>query len=106
MAVPIQEPVAVIDIDEGLIDEAMKRQDTALIDLMDKMAFPVHAVTLASNGGYLLMCFSAEGKEGQCLAEYEPPSGLRLPIHTLLVDTNGRTARAIIRERASDAASG
>ena len=77
----------------------LKRLDAALIEFMLKMTFPIHAVTLESNGGYLMVRFAAAGKEAECLAEYEPPPGLRLPIHTLLVDANGCTARAIVRER-------
>jgi hypothetical protein len=58
----------VIDVDEGgLIDEAMKRQDAALVEFMLKMTFPIHAVTLPSNGGYLMMRFPAAGREGSAL---------------------------------------
>src|ERR1700730_309127 len=107
MSEPMQrEPLKIVEIDLGSEDEqsaheAAHTESRAITDTMrsEKMTLPVQVASLAVN---------AEG----CLYSYDDYSegillcttriGERMggfPVHYLLVDAKGKTARVIVRER-------
>jgi hypothetical protein len=107
MSKPTQrEPLKIVEIDlepedEGSAHEAAHTESHAISDTMrsEKMTLPVQVASLAVN---------AEG----CLHRYDEYSegillcatriGERMggfPVHYLLVDAKGKTARVIVRER-------
>jgi hypothetical protein len=65
----------------------------------EAMEFPVHIATLASNGCGFIARY-VRGATAVFLAEYEEEPGMTLPIHSLVMDSSGYTARIILRERA------
>jgi hypothetical protein len=67
------------------------------------MEFPVHSSTLCCNGsGHL--CRHTLRSDGtpapvEFLARHDEPTGWLLPMHALLLDSNGCTARVLVTEK-------
>jgi hypothetical protein len=103
-----RESLAVVEVDldienEDAAEEATHAELRAVTEMMhkEKMVPPVYAASLTSNGVACLYVFEQHASaEGHVVAVHEPPVlGPLLPIHYLLIDAEGRTARIIIRER-------
>jgi hypothetical protein len=102
------EPLAVVEVDldiqnEDAVEEATHVELRAVTEMMhrERMVTPVYAASLTSNGvGCLYVFEQYASDEGHVVAVHEPQlMGPLLPIHYLLIDAEGRTARIIIRER-------
>jgi len=103
-----REPLTVVEVDldienEDAAEEATHVELRAVTEMMRKeqMVPPVHAASLTSKGVGCLYVFEQRASgEGHVVAVHEPQLlGPLLPIHYLLIDAEGRTARIIIRER-------
>jgi hypothetical protein len=103
-----REPLAVVEVDvdienENAAEEATHVELRAVTEMMRKeqMVPPVYAASLTPNGVGCLYVFAQRASgEGHVVAVHEPQVlGPLLPIHYLLIDAEGRTARIIIRER-------
>jgi len=103
-----REPLAVVEVNldirsEDAAEAATHVELRAVTETMhnEKMVPPVYAASLTSNGIGCLYVFAQRASgEGHVLAVHEPQLlGPLLPIHYLLIDAEGRTARIIIRER-------
>ena len=85
-------------------EEATHIELRAITEMMhkEKLVFPVYAASLAPNGtGCLYLFANHDSGEGHVVAVHEPKGmGAPFPIHYLLMDAEGRTARIIIQERA------
>ena len=79
------------------VAEVMEELKQAIVYLIDNEPLqpPIHIATLASNGAGHIARFENTG-EAIFLAEHEEEPGMRLPIHTILMDDSGNTARIII----------
>jgi hypothetical protein len=84
-------------------EEATHIELRAITEMMhkEKLVFPVYAASLAPNGtGCLYLFANHDSGEGHVVAVHEPKGmGAPFPIHYLLMDAEGRTARIIIQER-------
>jgi hypothetical protein len=107
MSKPInREPLKVVEIDlepedEESAHEAADTESHAIIDTMrsEKMTLPVQVASLAVNAEGCLYRYD-EYNEGILLCTTR--IGERMggfPVHYLLVDAKGKTARLIVRER-------
>ncbi|HEY2524754.1 MAG TPA: hypothetical protein VGI29_06825 [Candidatus Binataceae bacterium] len=104
-----REPLGVVEVDIDIenpdaAEEATEVELRAVTEMMyrERMAFPVYAASLAPGGVGCLYCFERPGAgEGHVVGVHEPQGvgGALLPIHYLLRDADGRTARIIIRAR-------
>ena len=103
-----REPLAVVEVDldienEDAAEEAPHVELRAVTEMMqeEQMVLPVYAASLTSNGVGCLYVFEQRASgEGHVVAVHEPQVvGPLLPIHYLLIDAEGRTARIIIRAR-------
>jgi hypothetical protein len=69
----------------------------------EAMVFPVHVAALACNGSGHIMRFvprdDGPGGEVEFLAEHQEGRGWMLPIHALIMDSDGHTARVIVAQR-------
>jgi hypothetical protein len=79
------------------IQDAMTEAIGGLLET-DGLEFPCHLATVASNGWGSIIRYTSEG-EVITLAEHEEAGGQMLPIHGVLLDTNGYTARLIVRAK-------
>ena len=104
------EPLAIVEVNLDFDKEDWAEQAThielrAVTEMMykEKLVFPVYAASLAPNGtGCLYLFESHDSAEGHIVAVHEPKGmGAPFPIHYLLMDAEGRTARIIIQERAA-----
>ena len=104
------EPLAIVEVDLDFekadwAEEATHIELRAITEMMykEKLVFPVYAASLAPNGtGCLYLFENHDSGEGHIVAVHEPKSmGTPFPIHYLLMDAEGRTARIIIHERAA-----
>jgi hypothetical protein len=77
----------------------MSRATAALL-ANEEMEFPVHMTTLACNGSGQLVRYTkrtdGDGADATVLAKHDESHGRRLPIHALLMDSTGYTARVIL----------
>ena len=106
----LAEPLAIIEVDldfekEDWAEEATHIELRAITEMMykEKLVFPVYAASLAPNGtGCLYLFENNNSGEGHIVAVHEPHGmGAPFPLHYLLMDAEGRTARIIIQERAA-----
>src|ERR1700676_4680951 len=107
MSKPIQrEPLKIVDIDlepedEESAHEATHTESRAITDMMrsEKMTMPIQVASLAVNAEGCLYPY-VEYTEGIliCTTRIEERMG-GFPVHFLLVDANGKTARIIVRGR-------
>jgi len=70
----------------------------ALLQL-DGLIFPCHLATIGVNGWSSIMRYTGDPGECIILAEHQESGGLLLPVHCLLLDGAGFTARVIVRTR-------
>jgi len=103
-----REPLTVVEVDFDIengdaAEEATHVELRAVTEMMhkEKMVPPVYAASLTPNSVGCLYVFEQHTSgEGHVVAVHEPQMlGPLLPIHYLLIDAEGRTARIIIRER-------
>ncbi len=82
------------------LENASDRLSKAIGKLLasETMVYPIHAAVLAANGSACLMRYSKDG-EVLILTEHEEPQGLLLPIHSLVMDREGYTARILICQK-------
>jgi hypothetical protein len=101
-----REPVKVVEIDltpedEESAHEAAHTESRAITDTMrsEKMTLPVKVASLAVNAEGCLYRYD-EYSEGVllCTTRIGERMGV-FPVHYLLVDAKGKTARVIVRER-------
>ena len=102
MAIPRKEPTLLIEVEPGgpFPDDALTGAIGAILS-NEAMEYPVHMVALACNGaGYIARYVLREDGEGvrnvTFLAEHEEEDGMMVPVHALLMDSNGHTARIVI----------
>jgi hypothetical protein len=102
------ESLAIVEVDLDFekadwAEEATHIELRAITEMMhqEKLVFPVYAASLAPNGtGCLYLFANHDSSEGHVVAVHEPKGmGAPFPIHYLLMDAEGRTARIIIQER-------
>jgi hypothetical protein len=82
------------------INEAIGNALISLLDI-DGLEFPCHVVAIAANGTGSISRFTANRDPKGCitLAEHLEPGGLQLPMHALLLDSAGYSARLLVRAK-------
>jgi hypothetical protein len=84
------------------VTDAMSRAIATLL-ADGEMEFPVHLATLACNGSGQLVRYTkrtdGDGTDATVLAGHDESPGPKLPIHALLMDSTGYTARVILTKK-------
>jgi hypothetical protein len=93
----------IIEIDPAAdtLTEILKATSDAISGLLntDELEFPCHCAIVASNGWSSIIRYTGKPGEAITLAEHDEPPGVQLPIHYLLMDSGGWTARVIVRAK-------